>query len=60
MSSVKIIYSLNIHIQLQKMGFHYETEMRNPQNPHYSCWVYKATPELLEAFDQILRGRCHG
>ena len=42
----KIIYSLRIHLKLQEMGFKYLTEMKNP---------HEATPQLLEAFDNILR-----
>ena len=53
--NVKIIYSLKIHIQLQQKGFRALTEMKNPQNSHFSCWVYEATPELLDAFDRILK-----
>ena len=51
----KIIYSLRIHLKLQEMGFKYLTEMKNPQNMQFNCWVYEATPQLLEAFDNILR-----
>ena len=51
----KIIYSLRIHLKLQEMGFKYLTEMKNPQNMRFKCWVYEATPQLLEAFDNILR-----
>ena len=50
----KIIYSLRIHLKLQEMGFKYLTEMKNPQNIRFNCWVYEATPQLLEAFDNIL------
>lgn len=50
----KIIYSLRIHLELQEMGFKYLTEMKNPQNMRFNCWVYEATPQLLEAFDNIL------
>ena len=51
----KIIYSLRTHLKLQEMGFKYLTEMKNPQNMRFNCWVYEATPQLLEAFDNILR-----
>ena len=51
----KIIYSLRIHLKLQEMGFKYLTEMKNPQNMRFNCWVYEATPQLLEAFDSVLR-----
>lgn len=52
----KIIYSLRIHLELQKCGFNYETEMKNPQNPQFNCWVYRETPELLDAFDKLIIG----
>ena len=60
MPSTKIVYSLRIHMELQRMGFHYEVEMRNPKNQHLNCWVYEATPELLEAFDKIIGGMQNG
>ena len=58
MSNVKfkIIYSLRIHLELQRMGFNCETEMKNPQRPQFNCWVYQETPELLEAFDCLIIG----
>lgn len=59
MSNVKykIIYSLQIHIELQSMGFTYVTEMKNPKNPKFNCWVYEETEELLKAFDTLLTRR---
>ena len=50
----KIIYSLKIHIALQTQGFESKTEMKNPYNPRFNCWVYEETPELLKAFDALL------
>jgi len=29
-TNMKIVYSLRIHIKLQKLGFRYLTEMKNP------------------------------
>ena len=55
---LKIVYSLRIHIGLQKMGFSYVTEMKNPKNPHLNCWVYAETPDLLSAFDALVREGC--
>lgn len=52
--NVKIIYSLKIHIELQKQGFTYLTEMKNPNNPRFNCWVYAETPDLLAAFDALV------
>ena len=54
MQNVKIIYSLRIHIALQKLGFIALAEMKNPNNSKYNCWVYEETPELLEAFDRVV------
>lgn len=53
-SKVKVIYSLRIHIALQRLGFCYVAEMKNPQNPKYNCWVYPESPELLAAFDALV------
>lgn len=58
-SKTKIIYSLRIHIALQKQGFSYMVEMRNPQNPNLNCWVYQETPELLKALEQLMGGRVY-
>lgn len=55
-TKVKIIYSLRIHIALQSQGFMCITEMKNPQNQRFNCWVYEETPELLKAFDLLVRG----
>jgi hypothetical protein len=54
--NVKIVYSLRVHIELQRRGFTFLTEMKNPNNPRYNCWVYAATPDLLAAFDDALKG----
>lgn len=55
----KIIYSLKIHIALQTQGFKSETEMKNPYNPRFNCWVYEETPELQKAFDALLKEEGH-
>ena len=54
--NVKIIYSLKVHIYLQSKGFQYLTEMKNPNNSRFNCWVYAETPDLLAAFDAALKG----
>lgn len=53
-SKIKIIYSLRIHIALQNMGFMPITEMKNPVNQRFNCWVYEETDELLKAFDSLI------
>jgi hypothetical protein len=37
------------------MGFTYITEMKNPKNPQFNCWVYEETDELLKAFDNLVK-----
>lgn len=56
MPKTKVIYALRVHIELQKRGFVYLTEMRNPQNPHLNCWVYELTDELQTTLDELLGG----
>ena len=51
---LKVVYSLRIHIELQKRGFTHITEMKNPQNQHLNCWVYAATPDFIAALDALL------
>lgn len=54
-TNIKIVYSLRIHIKLQKMGFKYLTEMKNPQFPHLNCWVYENTQEFNLAFEALMK-----
>lgn len=56
--NVKIVYSLKIHLELQRQGFTFLTEMKNPNNPRFNCWVYAATADLLAAFDALVREAC--
>ena len=49
----KVIYSLRVHIGLQRMGFNYKTEMKNPNFPNLNCWVYEETPQLIEALIEL-------
>ncbi len=51
----RVVYSLRIHIALQRMGFHYVTEMKNPQKPQLNCWVYENSEKFAEAFDSLLK-----
>lgn len=52
---IKIVYSLRLHLALQKIGFRSLTEMKNPTNPHFNCWVYERTDEFMSAFDSLLK-----
>ena len=56
--NVKIVYSLKVHIELQRRGFTFLTEMKNPNNPRFNCWVYAATTDLLAAFDALVGEAC--
>lgn len=55
----KIIYSLKLHIALQGLGFVMQTEMKNPKNPRFNCWVYEETPEFTQAYDSLLKKEGH-
>ena len=55
-ANYKIVYSLKVHLALQRMGFNYETEMKNPQRPQFNCWVYLKTPEFIAAFESLMEG----
>lgn len=54
--NVKIVYSLQMHIELQRQGFQYITEMKNPKNQRFNCWVYEITPAFQKAFDALIEG----
>jgi hypothetical protein len=54
--SNKIIYSLRIHIELQKRGFVPILAMPNPNNPKLMCWVYDKTEEFINTLDEIIGG----
>lgn len=53
--NLKIVYSLRMHLELQEKGFKCLTEMKNPQNIRFNCWVYEETPEFMKAFDEYIR-----
>lgn len=60
MSNTKVIYTLKVHIELQKRGFKCLIEMRNPKNQHLNCWVYEATPEFMKVFNELVGGMRNG
>lgn len=53
-SKIKIIYSLRVHIALQKRGFTPIMEMKNPQVNYLNCWVYEQSPEFIHALNAIM------
>lgn len=57
---MKIVYSLQLHIALQNLGFEAIAEMKNPKHPNFNCWVYEGTEDFLCAFDELIRGNAHG
>lgn len=56
-TSIKVVYSLRVHMELQSMGFQYIQTMPNPKNENLNCWIYEATPAFLDAFDGIIEER---
>ena len=59
MPDVKIIYSFKIKNMLELQGFKPLLETDNPRKKNYKCWLFEASPALLEAFDRILREEGH-
>lgn len=59
-ANYKVVYSLRVHLALQRMGFNFETEMKNPQRPQFNCWVYLRTPEFIAAFENLVGGNNDG
>ena len=55
--NTKIVYSLRVHMELQRLGFIALNVMPNPYKKSLKCWVYEATPDMLEAFNRLMR-RC--
>lgn len=56
----KIVYSLRMHLEFQRLGFKCLMEMKNPQKPQYNCWVYERTPKFMKKFDELIRGYHNG
>jgi hypothetical protein len=52
----KPIFSLAIKERLVKQGFEVKRETPNYSNPGKRVFYFEATPDLLEAFDKILKG----
>ena len=53
----KIIYSLRIYIALKELNIEPIATMENPMKPGFLCWVYKKTPELIQALDGLMGGK---
>ena len=53
----KIIYSLRVYLELQRLGFQPLSTMPNPNKPNLMCWVFDKTPEFVVALDKILEGQ---
>ena len=50
----KIIYSLRVCLELQKLGFQPVSTMENPYKKGFLCWVFEKTPEFEKALEVIL------
>lgn len=53
MQKFKTVFSLRIKKALKEKGFEPDWESDNLVKPGFKCWVYEATPEFMEAFDQV-------
>ena len=49
----KIIYSAWVATELRKQGFPIKRVDVNPHKPHFDCWVFAETKELIKAFTAI-------
>ncbi len=50
----KIIYSLRVYLELQKLGFQPVSTMENPYKKGFLCWVFQKTPELEKALEAVM------
>lgn len=50
----KIIYSLQVMLQLVEKGNIPINQMPNPKYPKYQCWIFKVTPKFQQDLDSIL------
>ena len=50
----KIIYSLRVYLQLKEIGIEPIATTNNPNKPNFLCWIYKKTPELIAALEEIM------
>lgn len=50
----KIIYSLRVYLCLKDKGIEPIATTQNPMKPNFMCWIYKKTPELIMALDEIM------
>ena len=49
----KTIFTKWVAYELRKQGFPIERVEINPNKPQFDCWVFKETPELINALKQI-------
>lgn len=52
----KIVYSLRIFLELQKMGFNPIATTTNPSNQNLMCWIFEKTPEFDAALTAAIEG----
>lgn len=56
LNSKKIIYSLNLYLQLKERGFEPIATTENPHKKNFICWIYERTPELITVLDELIKG----
>ena len=57
-NSKKVIYSLYVFLELQKLEFNPIATTPNRKNNNLICWIFERTPQLMEALDKIINGAC--
>lgn len=51
----KIVFSRRVALYLKDQGFQIVGIDRNNYNPEYTCYIFEKTPDLMIAFDNIVR-----
>lgn len=51
----KIIFSRRVALSLKDQGFQIVGIDRNNYNPEFICYIFEKTPELMIAFDNIVK-----
>lgn len=49
----KVVYTRWVACELRKQGFPIVRVEVNPNKPEFDCYVFAATPEMLDAFTAI-------
>lgn len=50
-----IVYARWIAYELRKRGFRIIKTTVNPIRPEYDCWIFEESPEMIAAFEEIVK-----